>query len=87
LFREFTENIDQKRDRDRDSEWRKLYIQMKRLLHRFRHMLGLEKKPTEDGEAGPCESISVAAHLLEEVKDIRDELNILRCLLLHQKTV
>lgn len=35
----------------------------------------------------PYASISVAAHLLEEVKDIRDELNILKSLLRHQKTV
>lgn len=43
---------------------------------------GHKPKPTS-----PYASISVAAHLLEEVKDIRDELNILKSLLRHQKTV
>ena len=42
---------------------------------------------TKPEATSPYASISVAAHLLEEVKDIRDELNILKSLLRHQKTV
>lgn len=46
------------------------------------HDAGLDAWPN-----GPYQSISLAAHLLDEVNDIRDELNILRSLLRQQKKV
>ncbi|KAI9746377.1 MAG: hypothetical protein M1818_000090 [Claussenomyces sp. TS43310] len=45
-----------------------------------------DQAPEEKHGSG-YESISDAAHLLEEVKDIRDELSILKSVLRHQKTV